>query len=160
LAAFRAAYDRISRLRETVGQMPPSPATVRGAIGKLLVQLMQRCLFWYTPQITRFQNELTNVLDSTGKLMAFQLERAAALERDHGQLRAEQLERTAALEDRREKLRAAQSEWTAALEKNAEQLSASVAEVNSQVGRLKVLVAPLAPVRPDQADGDPRNGHV
>lgn len=160
ITAFRAAYARMHRLRETVGQMPPSPATFRGAVGKLIVQLVQRCLFWYTPQIVRSQNEIANVLDSAGKLMAFQFDRAVALERDVRRLRAEQLERVTAAEMTREKLRSAQSEWTAVLEKDEQEIRASLAELKAQLGRMEALVAPLVRLHPGLTDDEAQQGRV
>ena len=37
-----------------VGSMPPAPPTFRGRIGAKLVRLVQRALFWYTPQLHAF----------------------------------------------------------------------------------------------------------
>jgi hypothetical protein len=48
LAALNASYA-------LVGQTPPEPPTLRGRIGSRLVKLVQRLLFWYTPQIVHFQ---------------------------------------------------------------------------------------------------------
>jgi hypothetical protein len=38
-----------------VGRLPPQPPTFRGRVGKTLVDLMRRSLFWYTPAIQAFQ---------------------------------------------------------------------------------------------------------
>jgi O-antigen chain-terminating methyltransferase len=46
-------------------------------------------LFWYTPQIVRFQNEAVNTLDSASNLIAWQVERTAAVEKDAQKLRGE-----------------------------------------------------------------------
>lgn len=48
LAALHASYA-------LVGQTPPEPPTLRGRLGSRLVKLVQRLLFWYTPQIVHFQ---------------------------------------------------------------------------------------------------------
>ena len=40
-----------------IGVMPPVPKTLRGRIGSYVVRVVQRMLFWYTPQIVS-----TNVL--------------------------------------------------------------------------------------------------
>jgi SAM-dependent methyltransferase len=41
-----------------VGGLPPSPPTLRGRIGRTIIQLVQRCLFWFTPQIQAFQKQV------------------------------------------------------------------------------------------------------
>ena len=38
-----------------VGGLPPHPPTFRGRVGKALVGLVRRSLFWYTPAIHAFQ---------------------------------------------------------------------------------------------------------
>lgn len=43
-----------------IGQLPPSPSTFRGRIGRLLVSVVHRALFWYTPQVHRFQRAVEN----------------------------------------------------------------------------------------------------
>jgi len=48
LADLQASYA-------LVGQAPPEPPTWRGRIGSRLVRIVQRLLFWYTPQIVHFQ---------------------------------------------------------------------------------------------------------
>jgi SAM-dependent methyltransferase len=41
-----------------IGSMPPSPPTLRGRVSRRLVQLVQRSLFWLTPQIQTFQQQV------------------------------------------------------------------------------------------------------
>jgi O-antigen chain-terminating methyltransferase len=53
VAKLRSAYDRLFDLRNTVGRMPPGPNTLRARIGSVFVRLVQRMLFWYTPQVNR-----------------------------------------------------------------------------------------------------------
>jgi 2-polyprenyl-3-methyl-5-hydroxy-6-metoxy-1,4-benzoquinol methylase len=89
LTALRNAFQRLFQARNAVGQMPPGPNTIRARIGKYLIRAVQRSLFWYTPQIVRFQNEASNALDCACNLIAWQLERTAALERDAQKLRGE-----------------------------------------------------------------------
>jgi O-antigen chain-terminating methyltransferase len=43
-----------------IGQLPPTPPTIRGRIGGFLVSGVRRALFWYTPQINRFQEAVGN----------------------------------------------------------------------------------------------------
>ena len=42
-----------------VGQLPPEPPTFRGRMGAFFVKIVHRALFWYTPQIVRFQTTVT-----------------------------------------------------------------------------------------------------
>src|SRR5712691_3869708 len=73
LDALRAAYSRMYHARNAVGQMPPSPNTFRARVGQFLVKCVQRMLFWYTPQILRFQNESAAIADCAGNLFELQL---------------------------------------------------------------------------------------
>jgi SAM-dependent methyltransferase/glycosyltransferase involved in cell wall biosynthesis len=41
-----------------IGDVPPGPPTMRAAVGKKIVALVRRCLFWLTPQIQAFQKEV------------------------------------------------------------------------------------------------------
>jgi SAM-dependent methyltransferase/predicted O-methyltransferase YrrM len=89
LMALRNAFERLFQARNAVGRMPPGPNTVRAKIGRHLIRAVQRSLFWYTPQIVRFQNEASNALDCVCNLIAWQLERTALLEKDAQQLSGE-----------------------------------------------------------------------
>lgn len=89
LAALRSAFGRLFQARNAVGQMPPGPNTIRAKLGRYLVRAVQRSLFWYTPQIVRFQNEASNALDCACNLIAWQVERTAALEKDAQRFRRE-----------------------------------------------------------------------
>lgn len=74
-----------------VGQLPPQPPTLRGRIGKALVGLVQRCLFWYTPAIHEFQRALASALSEQSEALsvtrATLSERLAALQRENVELR-------------------------------------------------------------------------
>jgi hypothetical protein len=54
LIELRAACDEMQNLAAAVGRMPPGPNTTRAKFGAYLVRIVQRMLFWYTPQIVRF----------------------------------------------------------------------------------------------------------
>lgn len=82
LTALRDAFGRLYQARNAVGRMPPGPNTIRAKLGKHLIRAVQRSLFWYTPQIVSFQNEASNALDCVCNLIAWQMERTAALEKD------------------------------------------------------------------------------
>jgi len=51
---LRTASEDMQNLGAAVGRMPPSPATMRAKVGAHMVRVVQRMLFWYTPQIVRF----------------------------------------------------------------------------------------------------------
>ena len=89
LTALRDTFGRLYQARNAVGRMPPGPNTIRARIGKYVIRVVQRGLFWYTPQIVRFQNETSNALDCVCNLIAWQLERSAALEKENRNLCAE-----------------------------------------------------------------------
>ena len=89
LDALRAAYSRLYQARNAVGQMPPSPNTFRARVGQILVKCVQRMLFWYTPQILRFQNESAAIADCAGNLFELQLAQTAALNRQVQKMRGQ-----------------------------------------------------------------------
>jgi SAM-dependent methyltransferase len=114
-AAMRSALSALYASYGLVGQMPPEPPTFRGRIGARVVQLIQRMLFWYTPQIVHFQYSALRALEEQTK----NLESAAAhlQELKHSQeavresleLRVKQLERELAEERSRNSSR--QQSW-------------------------------------------------
>jgi SAM-dependent methyltransferase len=53
-AKLRISYQELYATRHVVGRTPPSPKTTRARIGAILVRIVQRMLFWYTPQIHHF----------------------------------------------------------------------------------------------------------
>jgi 2-polyprenyl-3-methyl-5-hydroxy-6-metoxy-1,4-benzoquinol methylase len=87
LAALNVAYGRLYEIRNLVGQTPPAPNTFRARIGGHFIRLVQRMLFWYTPQIRRFQNEAASALASTRILIERQFETIGELRRDVQALR-------------------------------------------------------------------------
>jgi 2-polyprenyl-3-methyl-5-hydroxy-6-metoxy-1,4-benzoquinol methylase len=122
LAALRSVYERLYLNRNAVGKMPPSPDTLRAKIGAYLVRVVQRCLFWYTPQILQFQNDAISAFDSVCDLLSRQSERTAALGRDVHKLRREILDNTCDLISR-------QSERIASLEQELHELRREVANL-------------------------------
>jgi len=69
LYALRSALLALRASYASVGQRPPEPPTLRGRIGALLVHLVQRMLFWYTPQIVHFQYSALRVLEEQAKIL-------------------------------------------------------------------------------------------
>jgi SAM-dependent methyltransferase len=60
--SFQAEFPRSTELisgvesgQTLVGGLPPQPPTFRGRVGKALIELIRRSLFWYTPAIHAFQ---------------------------------------------------------------------------------------------------------
>src|ERR1019366_3554248 len=70
LVELRSAIAVLNASYAVVGQTPPEPPTLRGRIGARLVKLVQRLLFWYTPQIVHFQYSALKAFDSA--LRAFE----------------------------------------------------------------------------------------
>ena len=62
LAELRRLHDELFSLSSSVGSMPPQPNTLRGRVGARLIRIVQRMLFWYTPQILRCNLSVTAVL--------------------------------------------------------------------------------------------------
>jgi SAM-dependent methyltransferase len=77
------SYEQLCCLRNAVGRMPSSPNTMRAKVGGVLVRVVQRMLFWYTPQIQRFQNATAMVAENVCSCMEAQL---AATQRLFGEL--------------------------------------------------------------------------
>lgn len=44
-----------------IGEIPPSPPTLRARVGRMLIRVVQRMLFWYTPQIYAFNNLMVRI---------------------------------------------------------------------------------------------------
>jgi O-antigen chain-terminating methyltransferase len=69
LAELRSALGALNASYALVGQTPPEPPTLRGRIGARLVKLVQRLLFWYTPQIVHFQYSALKAFDSALRIL-------------------------------------------------------------------------------------------
>ena len=89
LGRLRLAYDYLHGLRHTVGSMPPAPDTWRARMGAHLVRIVQRMLFWYTPQVLRFHGGVLEVLERSCTLFEQQLETMERLGTELDHLRAE-----------------------------------------------------------------------
>jgi SAM-dependent methyltransferase len=46
-----------------VGEMPPEPPTLRGRVGSWLIRSIRRALFWYTPRIVEFQQNVSRAIE-------------------------------------------------------------------------------------------------
>jgi SAM-dependent methyltransferase len=88
-ARLREAFDQVYRMRNLVGRMPPSPNTLRARAGAVLVRMVQRLLFWYTPQIARFHGAVTSLLDAFCTTLERQSGLVQSFQSDLAQLRRE-----------------------------------------------------------------------
>ena len=89
LMALRSAYDLVHQQRSVVGTMPPTPHTLRARLGAALVRLVQRMLFWYTPQITSYNEAVARALNHVCATAETQLATAQYLSAEIAQLRRE-----------------------------------------------------------------------
>ena len=62
-----------------VGGPPPQPPTFRGRVGKALIDLMRRSLFWYTPAIHAFQRAVAAAFREQSAALKEQNERTGTL---------------------------------------------------------------------------------
>ena len=81
LDVLRSSCLRSASLSESVGRMRPSPHTRRAQVGAFLIRIFQRALFWYTPAIVRFQNEVVHALGSG--LTLFEMQQRQILAQQH-----------------------------------------------------------------------------
>jgi SAM-dependent methyltransferase len=88
IGRLHVAYRRLYEVRNLVGQMPPGPNTLRAKIGRQLIRIVQRMLFWYTPQILKFQNEVTSLLSASCDLIGRQSESIDMLQKEVAALRS------------------------------------------------------------------------
>ena len=64
----------------SVGRMPPSSNTLRARFGAVLVRIVQRMLFWYTPQIVGFNTSAMGLVQEQGRLIEQLSAQVAALQ--------------------------------------------------------------------------------
>jgi len=74
-----------------IGEIPPSPPTLRARVGRVLIRLVQRMLFWYTPQIYAFNNLMVRVTGEQLRVFSRISEELATLKAENAAMR-EQLE--------------------------------------------------------------------
>jgi SAM-dependent methyltransferase len=80
-----------------IGSMPGSPPTLRGRIGRALIQLVQRSLFWLIPQIQRFQQEVAIATKEQVTALQDLTERVSRFDTVSGELTAQLTEQEASL---------------------------------------------------------------
>ena len=89
IARLRFLYEQLFAIRNSVGRMPPSPKTLRAKTGTILIRVVQRMLFWYTPQIQRFHNATTEVAENVCSAMETQTAALQRLFTEVGEIRSE-----------------------------------------------------------------------
>jgi hypothetical protein len=55
--------EHARRCSAAIGEQPPQPPTLRARMSAVLVRLVRRMLFWYTPQITDFHNATLRAME-------------------------------------------------------------------------------------------------
>ena len=88
-AALRSALSALHASYAMVGRLPPEPPTLRGRIGGRLIKLVQRMLFWYTPQIVHFQYSALRVMEEQARILERDERRIRQLEGELGEERAQ-----------------------------------------------------------------------
>jgi O-antigen chain-terminating methyltransferase len=83
------SYEQLFALRHCVGRMPAGPNTLRAKAGAVLVRIVQRMLFWYTPQIHRFHEAATAVVENVCSCMETETAAMRVMQDEIAQLRAE-----------------------------------------------------------------------
>lgn len=63
LSLLRESARRLSLTHALVGRMPPEAPTFRGRVGAWIIRILQRALFWYTPQIVEFHRSVDHVVE-------------------------------------------------------------------------------------------------
>jgi len=98
-AALRSVLSALLASYAMVGQLPPEPPSFRGRMGARLVKIVQRMLFWYTPQIVLFQYSVLRVLEEQAKILQSADRRIHKLAAELGEARAENANLCRAMED-------------------------------------------------------------
>jgi SAM-dependent methyltransferase len=83
------SYEQLYSMRNSVGRMPPSPNSFRARIGGMAVRIVQRLLFWYTPQVNRFNNGTIAAVESVCSAMKKQLAVANQFDAELAAIRSE-----------------------------------------------------------------------
>jgi SAM-dependent methyltransferase len=89
IARLVLSYQQLYSLRDVVGRMPLSPKSLRARVGGMAVRVVQRMLFWYTPQIHRFHNATIAVAEHVCAAMEEQLAASRRLYAEMAEVRSE-----------------------------------------------------------------------
>jgi O-antigen chain-terminating methyltransferase len=105
LVELRAALAALCSSYALVGQTPPEPPTFRGRMGAQLVKVVQRLLFWYTPQIVHFQYSALRAFESALRAFEVREDEFRRVRRELEAAAAAAMSRAGVLERRLEALR-------------------------------------------------------
>ena len=70
LLKSEALINAVESGHALVGQLPPKPPTLRGRIGRVLIHVVRRSLFWYTAAVVSFQHSVAAAFREHGETMA------------------------------------------------------------------------------------------
>lgn len=82
---------RADEAAQRIGLLPPSPRTLRGRAGRVLVRIVQKMLFWYTPPVADSQRETAAALQLCYRLIQQQQKTIAGLQKNLRLLRYDRL---------------------------------------------------------------------
>jgi SAM-dependent methyltransferase len=82
--SLERSAQTLQRAASQLGRLPPQPPGLRAWVGALLVKVVRRALFWYTPEIIQFQESAARAI--TDHMVALK-SLAAAGQRTQAQLR-------------------------------------------------------------------------
>ena len=63
LEALKKVHRDLHLRRSLVGKLPPSPPTLRGRVGGLMVKTVRRSLFWFLSRLDRFHSDIIEEFD-------------------------------------------------------------------------------------------------
>lgn len=130
-AALRSVLSALHASYALVGQLPPEPPTFRGRIGARLIKLVQRILFWYTPQIVHFQYSALRALEAQAKILQGAEKRIRQLEVEFDEQRAENENLCRALEDLKVAMAAQSSKSQSGFVHRVQTLEAAAADTRA-----------------------------
>jgi 2-polyprenyl-3-methyl-5-hydroxy-6-metoxy-1,4-benzoquinol methylase len=73
---------RADEAAQRIGMLPPSPRTLRGRVGRVLVRIVQKMLFWYTPAVADSQREAAAALQLCFHMIQQQQKTISGLQKD------------------------------------------------------------------------------
>ena len=143
---LQSALQELNASYAEVGQIPPQPATLRAKISAPLVKLVQRLLFWYTPQIVRFQQSAARALEAVLQELEWQTNRSQELETELQRERSNRQEAVDAAIARTEivarQLGSAERQWDSALERERVDRQVAVDAANARTEDLRLRALP------------------
>jgi len=142
-----ADLNRLCRENATaLGRIPPGPPSLRGRTGAWLIRIVQRMLFWYTPQIVAFQDlaartmgEQLETMRRTSALLADLEQRQIQIVRDAEALQAEADRLRGALEGLAERYEETDSKLQVI--EDAQRRNDNTAELAGRTGALERAIA-------------------